>query len=51
MIPLEGLGSDLSGKEKTLSTLKRWLAIWPGQDPHFTFPLVQDSNHLPLSSI
>lgn len=36
-IHLEGLGSDLRGKEKSPCTLKRWLAIWPGKDAHFTF--------------
>lgn len=48
---LEGLGSDPSGKGMPLCTFKRWMTIWPGKDTHFTFPLAQDWNHLPLSSV
>lgn len=32
---LEGLGSDLSGKGKSLCTFKRWMTIWPGKDISF----------------
>ena len=39
---LEGLGSDPSGRGKSLCPFKRWMTIWPGKDTHFTFPLVQD---------